>query len=109
MASLSSEPGLVWERPRTTILARSGPSRRSIVAGDIATSSPAIARLAPRSTAKSGMIGTIAPMPTSNTSAGAYTPRATALKGERLGGAGNFVIPPILPHPSAPHFPRPAR
>ncbi len=34
---LSSEPGSVWVRPRNVILARSPASRRSMVAGDVAT------------------------------------------------------------------------
>jgi hypothetical protein len=38
---LSSDPGLVWLRPRNVIAARSGARRRSIVAGDMTTSAPA--------------------------------------------------------------------
>ena len=45
MASLSSEPGLVWLRPRNVIAARSGARRRSIVAGDIAVKASASSSL----------------------------------------------------------------
>lgn len=37
VAALSSDPSLVWLRLRSTVAARAGASRRSIVAGDIAT------------------------------------------------------------------------
>jgi hypothetical protein len=39
---LSSDPGLAWLRPRSVIAARSAASRRSIVAGEIATSRAAV-------------------------------------------------------------------
>gem|GEM_PF-5652494 len=45
MASLSSDPGLVWLRPRSVIAPRSAASRRSIVAGEIATSRAAVSSL----------------------------------------------------------------
>src|SRR5665647_1819579 len=45
IASLSSDPGLVWLRPRNVIAARSGASRRSIVAADIAVNAPATSSL----------------------------------------------------------------
>ena len=40
VAFLSSDPGLAWLRPRSVIAARSAASRRSIVAGEIATDTP---------------------------------------------------------------------
>ena len=43
--SFSNDPGLVTDRPRICSLARSGASRRSIVAADIATSPSAVASL----------------------------------------------------------------
>jgi len=39
---LEQRAGLVWDRPRSVIAARSGPSRRSIVAGDIALNAAAM-------------------------------------------------------------------
>ncbi len=40
MASLSSEPGLVWLPPRNVIAAPAGARRRSILAGDMAARRP---------------------------------------------------------------------
>ena len=41
IASFSTDPGLLWLRPRNVSPARSGASRRSIVAADIAVNAPA--------------------------------------------------------------------
>ena len=45
IASFSTDPGLLWLRPRNVSPARSGASRRSIVAADIAVNAPATSSL----------------------------------------------------------------
>jgi hypothetical protein len=52
---------LVWLRPRSCILARSGAKRRSIVAGDIATNAACV-RSVMSSSSKRRNLGTNSPM-----------------------------------------------